>query len=111
MKKKIKVFYDGKCDICNKEINFYSKIDKKNKFEWINIHEDKTKIKKTGITKGDLLTVLHIQEQDGSFVKGVEAFRVLWGQFKYFKVLSFLLNYKYINNFANFIYKIWLKKR
>ena len=46
MKKKIKVFYDGKCNICNKEINFYSKIDKKNKFEWINIHKDKTKIKK-----------------------------------------------------------------
>ena len=37
-----------------KKSDFYSKIDKKNKFDWINIHKDKTKIKKTGITKGDL---------------------------------------------------------
>ena len=28
MSKKIKVFYDGKCNICKREINFYSKIDK-----------------------------------------------------------------------------------
>ena len=29
MSKKIKVFYDGKCNICKKEIDFYSKIEKK----------------------------------------------------------------------------------
>ncbi len=111
MKKKIKVFYDGKCNVCNKEINFYSKIDKGEKFEWINIHKDTKQVKKTGITKDDLLSVFHIQEENGNFVKGVEAFKVLWGQFKYLKILSFLLKFRYINIFANSIYKIWLKKR
>ena len=31
IKKKIKVFYDGSCKICTKEINFYHKNDKNNK--------------------------------------------------------------------------------
>ena len=34
MNKKIKVFYDGKCSVCKKEIDFYSKIDKEKSFDW-----------------------------------------------------------------------------
>ena len=44
MNKKIKVFYDGKCSICKKEINFYSKIDKDKIFDWVNIHRNEKKI-------------------------------------------------------------------
>lgn len=45
MSKKIKVFYDGKCNICKREINFYSKIDKDKNFDWINIHNNKKKLR------------------------------------------------------------------
>ena len=48
MSKKIKVFYDGKCNICKREINFYSKIDKDKNFDWINIHNNKKKINVAG---------------------------------------------------------------
>ena len=51
MSKKIKVFYDGKCNICKREINFYSKIDKDKNFDWVNIHNNKEKIKNTGAIK------------------------------------------------------------
>ena len=47
MSKKIKVFYDGKCNICKREINFYSKIDKDKNFDWVNIHNNKEEIKNT----------------------------------------------------------------
>ena len=30
--KKIKVFFDGSCKVCSKEISFYNKYDKKKKF-------------------------------------------------------------------------------
>ena len=38
MKDKTKVFYDGNCKVCSKEINFYKKLDKKKTIEWVNIH-------------------------------------------------------------------------
>ena len=51
MSKKIKVFYDGQCNICNKEINFYAKIDKNKNFDWVNIHNNNVKITNTGLSK------------------------------------------------------------
>ena len=47
----IKVYFDGNCGLCSKEINYYKKIDKKNTFDWINIYNDDTDLKKFGITK------------------------------------------------------------
>ena len=33
----IKIFYDGKCGLCSKEINYYIKIAPKNVFDWFDI--------------------------------------------------------------------------
>ena len=51
MNRKIKVFYDGGCKICSKEIKFYSGLDKNNKIEWINILTDNCKVLKNNISK------------------------------------------------------------
>ena len=111
MSKKIKVFYDGKCNICKKEIDFYSRIDKDKNFDWVNIHTNKGKITNTGLSKKELLSVLHIQTEKGSIIKGVDAFGVMWSKFKYLKLLSFAIKFKPVNIFANFLYKLWLKNR
>ena len=111
MSKKIKVFYDGKCNICKREINFYSKIDKDKNFDWVNIHNNKERIKNTGISKKELLSILHIQNEKGTIIKGVDAFAIMWSKFRYLKPLSFALRFKPIKIFANFLYKFWLKTR
>ncbi len=111
MSKKIKVFYDGKCNICKKEINFYSKIDKNKNFDWVNIHKNTKEIKNIGLTKKELLSVLHIQTQNGSIMKGVDAFGHMWSRFRYLKFLSIAIKFKPINMFANFLYNLWLKNR
>ena len=51
----IKVYFDGNCGLCSKEINYYKKIDKKNTFDWVNIYNDDTDLKKFGITKSEAL--------------------------------------------------------
>ena len=48
---KKKVFYDGSCKLCRNEIQFYSKKIAKDKFEWINIVEDKKEVKCSGVSK------------------------------------------------------------
>tara|TARA_B100000963_G_scaffold40529_1_gene30168 strand:- start:572 stop:907 length:336 start_codon:yes stop_codon:yes gene_type:complete len=111
MSKKIKVFYDGNCSICKKEINFYSKIDKDKHFDWVNIHNNAAKINNIGLTKKKLLSVLHIQTQDGSIIKGVDAFGLMWSKFRYFKILSIAVKFKPIKVFVNFLYWLWLKTR
>ena len=53
--KKIKVFFDGSCKVCSKEINYYNKHDKNNKFNWIDLNSRSKDLKNLGISKDCLL--------------------------------------------------------
>lgn len=108
IKKKIKVFYDGGCKVCSKEIKFYSRLDKNNKIEWVNILTDNCN---TLIQKKRLLEILHVQKTNGEIVTGVNAFYVIWRELKYFRVLSFILKLPFFRVIAEIFYKVWLKFR
>ena len=108
---KKKVFYDGSCKLCRNEIQFYSKKIAKDKFEWINIVEDKKEVKCSGVSKKELLSKLHIIKSDGTIYTGMEAFREIWREIKFLKFLDFLLKFKLFHLIASFAYKIWLKTR
>tara|TARA_Y100000991_G_C21774136_1_gene264350 strand:+ start:33 stop:383 length:351 start_codon:yes stop_codon:yes gene_type:complete len=107
--KKIKVFYDGSCKVCSKEINFYDKHDKKNKFNWIDLNSKNKDLQSLGINKNKLLESLHIQMQDGRIVKGVNAFKVIWREYPYLKFISYVLDFRIMRIIARPIYKILVK--
>ena len=109
--KKIKVYYDGNCKVCDKEINYYRRHDTKKKFTWINIHKSKKEIDNLKIGKEDLMNSLHIKTEHGEIIKGVDAFIRIWRNFKYFKYLAVLVQIAPIKKVANFFYKMWAKNR
>ena len=111
MKKKIKVFYDGNCKVCDQEISYYKKNDINKKFEWVNIHNSKSKINRLKLQKKELMDVLHIETESGKIVKGVDAFLEIWANFKYLRSLAFFVKIKPVKRLAEIIYKIWAKKR
>ena len=111
MKKKIKVFYDGNCKVCDQEISYYKKNDINKKFEWVNIHNSKSKINRLNLQKKELMDVLHVETESGKILKGVDAFLEIWGNFKYFRFLAFFVKIKPIKRLTEIIYKIWAKKR
>ena len=111
MKKKIKVFYDGNCKICDQEISYYKKNDINKKFEWVNIHNSKSKINRLNLQKKELTDVLHIETESGKILKGVDAFLEIWANFKYFRFLAFFVKIEPVKRLTEIIYKIWAKKR
>lgn len=46
----ITVFYDGKCGLCSKEINYYRKIAPNDIFDWQDITKSADELKKEGIS-------------------------------------------------------------
>ena len=44
------VFYDGKCGLCSKEINYYRKIAPNDIFDWQDITKSADELKKEGIS-------------------------------------------------------------
>ena len=72
----MKVFYDDKCSICNKEIKFYQKRNIKDIY-WIGIHKDSKKLDHKNFNKEKLLKTMHIIDDNNKVRVGVNSFIVL----------------------------------
>lgn len=108
---KIKIFYDAKCSLCNKEINIYKRQDTKNKFDWIDINKDKKVLQKYNLKYIDTQKVFHVINKDGTLKKSVDAFLVIWKELKYWKILYFIINKPIIKQIAQILYKYFAKRR
>ena len=65
----IKVFFDGKCGLCSKEIAYYKRISPKGSFEWKDISESECadELINEGVTIEEGLKSLHAKD----YVKGM----------------------------------------
>ena len=107
----IKVFYDGKCGLCSKEINYYKRIAPKNIFEWHDIASNPNILKDIRISQYDALMYLHAMDQKSNLKIGVDAFILIWDKLKYWKILSILVRTPIIYSVAKIIYKLFANYR
>ena len=105
-----KVFYDGNCPICKKEIELYKQLNKNKSIAWYNIYSDKKALKIINKSREECLKTFHVID-DNKIYKETEAFFILWKDIKYFKILYYLFNFKLIRYFLNIFYKIYAKYR
>ena len=102
----IKVYFDGNCGLCSKEINYYRKIDKKNIFEWVNVYIHDADLEKLGITKSEALMELHALDENGKMYKGIDSFILIWKNLSFFwSILGILVSFYPIYITAKFAYK------
>ena len=107
----IKVFYDGKCGLCSKEINYYKKIAPKNTFEWYDIATNKKDLKHIKVSQYDALMYLHVLDNQSNLKIGVDAFISIWSQLKFWNLLSILIKAPLIYSLAKFMYKVFARYR
>ena len=111
MMKKITVFYDGNCNLCNSEIKFYKKLDLKKTFNWVDINSKVDVLSNYNIDFEDSLMYLHAIDINGDKKIGVDAFIIIWNEFKYFKILSSIVSITPFKKFSNIIYNFWARRR
>ena len=107
----LSVYYDDRCKICSKEINFYKKIAPKNSLNWLGISSSKLDLKLANIKLVDALLYLHVKDSEGNFYIGVDAFIVIWKKLPYFKYLNFFISLPIIYPLAKYLYKKFAKYR
>ena len=105
-----KVFYDGNCPICNREIELYKKLNKNKSVKWYNIYTDTKALKIINKSREECLRSFHVIDGDKIY-KETDAFFILWKDIKYFKILYYLFNFKLFKNFLNIFYKMFAKYR
>jgi|TARA_B110000438_G_scaffold169712_1_gene162231 predicted DCC family thiol-disulfide oxidoreductase YuxK len=101
----IKVFFDGKCNLCSKEINYYIKIAPSGIFDWQDINSLNDDFLNTGIKISDALKILHVIDTNNKLHLGIDAFIVIWNNLAYWKILAKVFSIPIIRQIANIVYK------
>jgi len=101
----ISVFFDGKCNLCSKEIDYYQRIAPKNTFNWVDITKTPGELDKFEIKLSEGLKLMHVADNDNNILIGVDAFIIMWKQIKYWKFLGLFVSLPIVKQIAKFLYK------
>ena len=74
----IKVFFDGGCPVCSREIQFYRRKAAGARIQWINLRLVPESDLPVGYSREALLKRFHIEHSDAGIVSGALAFAYLW---------------------------------
>ena len=101
------LFYDGRCPLCRHEIKILSRF-KDDELRLIDIHskDNQQKIK----TDIELMSVLHLQTDNGHWVTGLDATVAAW-QHTPFGVFFKILRWPIIRQCSDWFYIRWARKR
>ena len=105
-----KVFFDGSCPLCAREISLYSKLDKDDKIEWVDVSQPEPATP-VGITRERLLSRIHLLDSEGKLQIGASAFFFIWKKLPGWRWLGNLEKNKLIFFLAQIFYEIFLLVR
>ena len=110
-KMKMKVFYDGLCVICAKEIEHYKAKDIDNKINFVDISSSSFDPTIEGLSAEKVQKVFHVKDTNGVILTGVEGFIAIWNHLNIFKPLATLANHTLTRPVFDFGYYAFTKLR
>jgi predicted DCC family thiol-disulfide oxidoreductase YuxK len=74
----LRVYYDGGCPICSREIAFYRARPGADGFEWIDVTRAGPDDLGADLTREAALARMHVRLPDGTLASGAAAFAAMW---------------------------------
>lgn len=74
----IRVFYDGACPLCRKEISVYQRADRTRAIDWCDVSDPINA--ELPLPRETLLARFHVQRPDGQLISGALGFVEVWRQ-------------------------------
>ena len=89
----IRVFYDGACPLCQREVKRYQALISKQKedIDWVDISKNQDELKAECINYDDAMRLIHIKDGSGVHQVGLEGMLTLWDKIPYYRVVSGLI--------------------
>ncbi len=107
----IDVFFDGKCGLCSREIEYYRRIANDGIFRWHDIAQDPSPLNKFKIPQSIALRWLHLRDENGQWHIGADAFLVIWTKLERWNYLAFFLKLPGIKHLARLCYNTFANYR
>ncbi len=94
---KLKVYYDGLCILCSREIVHYQKQVGAERIEFIDICSAEFDAKSEGLDPFQVHKIMHVRKPDGSLATRVQAFIEIWERLPRYRKLASLAKIKIVN--------------
>lgn len=104
----LKVWFDGDCPLCQREIAVMRKLDRKNAIRFVDVSGDGDP--SCPIDQSELLARFHAEE-DGEVVSGAAAFAAMWRAIPALRPLGVLARNKTVLALLERLYIAFLKVR
>jgi predicted DCC family thiol-disulfide oxidoreductase YuxK len=103
----IKVFYDDRCLLCLREIEYYKKISPPAIINWCGINQNISLLEKHGISYIESLKMLHAINAEGKIYCGIDSFIIIWQQLAGWKWLARLIKLPVIYQVSKYLYRVF----
>ena len=100
----LKVYYDGKCGLCSREIEYYKRVAPADRFVWLDIATDPVGLDDLDISQADALRRLHACDAAGNVYVGVAAFIAIWQGLNYWRYLAMIVDLPILRPLVAFAY-------
>lgn len=110
----IRVFYDGACSVCAREIRHYLKMDREGKLIPIDISAPDFDPAPDDISRETFMAEMHVIDRNGRIYRGIEGFRAIWLAFpgvRRYRLLARLFSLSPINHAARIGYACFARLR
>ena len=78
--RKLKVYYDGLCPLCSREIYFYRTKDVSSSIDWVDITAIDFDPQSEGLDPKKVHQFFHVKTESGQLVVGVDGFIEIWSR-------------------------------
>lgn len=106
-----KVYFDGSCPLCSREIGWYQKRRGANDIDWVDISDKSQFSNESDLTVDRAMQRFHIRKRDGSLMHGAVAFAELWRNLPSLKLVGAFVSLPIIRHLAEVLYRVMLKIR
>ena len=109
--KKVVVFYDGGCRVCNRTADYYRNRDVDNRTEWIDSSKASDRLAGDGIKREKAAKRIYAVTEKGEVLHSLGAFRAIWDVIPGYRFLYVISSIPVISGIMSLAYGIFARHR
>lgn len=106
----VEVFFDGACPLCRREIDLIRRLDSGGRVRTTDISAPDFDAGSLGVPSQTLMRTIHGRLPDGSWIRGVEVFRQLYGVVGFRRLVA-LSRWPFIRGALDLAYRFFSRHR
>ena len=102
-----RVYYDGLCHLCSREIDHYRRQKGAQKIQFVDITAEGFDAVLEGLNPAIVHKQIHAKREDGTLKTGVDAFVEIWDHLPRYQWAARIARIGFINRLLGFSYKVF----